>query len=697
MRSVKITAVVVAVAASAGAATLLWLRAYEWGPPVDPVHALAFVAALTVAARLVLDVRVRDETMSISLFEAVLVPALVAFPAPVVVALAVASQAISEGWQRVPPLKASFNVAQWALAAAAGSLVFRAAGGTGSLSGRTFAAAAAALTTMAFLNTTLFTIVVSIARGDSMRRVAATHAPANLLAWSVNGAFGALFLAAHIAYNATIVLFAVPLVALHTGLRGYAGAVADRRRLHGLHRATAALATPMNPLDGMQRFLDEARVTFRAAWVELTVAFPDGIRVYRSGDSGDGERLTSTVAVDATTTGALTVCDRVRTADGDHGDRTVLDAMARAAGSALQKALLLEQILDERHTLSDIVQHTSDGICTIDAGGIVRTWNPAFEAITGIGAVDAIGSRSLDGIDPRSESGARIPVEAWAEGAVGLPDMLEITDAGGHRRSLACSYTVVPGPDGRAATLIMVARDTTKAREVERMREDFVAAVSHELRTPLTPIKGFAETLLRHGETLPANSREEIARTIARQADRLERLITNLLEMTKVERGLRERPAGIVDVAAAAEKVVADFRLASSGRTIELHLPHRALAAGDSLWVEQVVSNLLSNALKYTPPATTISVVVEAAESGVALEVLDRGPGIPLPDHERVFERFRRLDDQTTRATGGAGIGLYIARRLARMMDGDLVVGPSEQGTRMILTLPAAHHLAVVG
>lgn len=694
-RSIRIAALVAGTAAAAAALTLIEAGARRL-PSVDPLHAGAFAVLLVAAAILVLDIRFRDQSMSLSLFESVLLPAIAIFSGPVVIVLTLIAHAIAEAWQRIPPLKAAFNVAQWSLAAIAGSTAFRLAGGTAAPSGRTFVALAAAATTMAVVNTVLFTTVVALAQRASPRRIVATHAPANLFSWTVNGLFGLLFFSAQAAHPAAVALFVVPLVALHIGLRGYAGAVAERRRLDGLHRAGQALSSPVNPLDGIEPFLDQVRICFGAAAAELMVAFDDGPRRYWSGPDKEaiGESLSAIVPVDGTTTGTLTVFDRVRIGDGD-GDRAVLADMARAAGAALHKAILLKRVLDERRTLADIVQNTSDGICTITESGVLQTWNPAFETITGLPAASMIGRRSAGAVHLRREDGTPVSLDSWNDGST-LPPILRVASAGGEDRTIACAYTVVPAGDDREATLIVVGRDTTAAREVEQMREDFVAAVSHELRTPLTPIKGFAETLLRRGGSLDDAARDDIARTIGRQADRLERLITNLLEMTKVERGMRARPESTVDVAAVVEHTAGEFRTAHPGCPLEVRT-EPAVARGDALWVEQVVANLLSNAVKYAPPSTPVRIVVESAGGEVTVEVADAGPGIAEADRERVFERFRRLDDDRTRATGGAGIGLYISRRLARMMEGDLIVADSDAGTRMILRLTNARRLAAVG
>ncbi|MGH2794318.1 MAG: sensor histidine kinase, partial [Actinomycetota bacterium] len=221
---------------------------------------------------------------------------------------------------------------------------------------------------------------------------------------------------------------------------------------------------------------------------------------------------------------------------------------------------------------------------------------------------------------------------------------------------------------------------------------------SHELRTPLTPIKGWAVTLLQLGDHLSQEQREEGVQAILRHSERLERLITNILEVSKVERGLSDRRDAIVDVLAVAEKTVGDFRAENGHREIVLRATgDRHLTRGDEVWVEQILSNLISNALKYSPADLPIEVSLARSEAAIEVGVTDRGPGIPESERERIFERFKRLGDHMTRSQGGTGLGLYIARQLARAIGGELAVrSTAGQGATFTLRLtPASEAIPV--
>jgi signal transduction histidine kinase len=244
----------------------------------------------------------------------------------------------------------------------------------------------------------------------------------------------------------------------------------------------------------------------------------------------------------------------------------------------------------------------------------------------------------------------------------------------------------------------MVVRDITKAHEVERLKDDFVATVSHELRTPLTPIKGFAATLVESGDILSSADRTIAARSILNQAGHLERLVVNLLEVARLERGtggdLRDEIVNIRDVA---ERVTADFRGTHPERAIVLEAPDDVRALGDELFIGQIISNLVSNAIKYTPTEEPIEIRMDDSDGGVILSVVDHGPGIPANEIERIFDRFHRLGNVLTRATGGTGLGLYIARQLAASVGGTLTAESTiGEGSTFTLRLRQARRLVAV-
>jgi len=699
---------------------------------------IPFLALLTTAEYLLVRVHYRGQVMAITLFEAALAPLVFSSPTILVIALVAIAETVTGLLRKNHPVKHAFNVAQFTSAAAVGSLLFNALRHGPAASPWNLFALALAMTTVAAINILTLSTVICLAEGIRFNAVLRKLAPAMLFSWTVNTAFGVLFAAAYGLSPWTMALFAIPMLLLYSAFKGHATALADRARLTGMHRATRALAGPVDPREAIPQFLDAVRECFDAADAELSLREGDVRVVHAVGREGvSSYRATIerwgndpfAVTLLATGQGAIINADDDCVAaallrqqgrrdcvaapliEGEHqlgilrvynfggpegfeqGGLAVLEALAGEAARAMVKSELLETILAERHKLAEIVGRTSDGILTVAADGTVRTWNTALERMTGYSAAEMVGSARLTDLLLRDAADEHVPLSRWAELGESFPSDVQISPRSGETRWLSCSYTQVADSEGAPSTLIVVARDATEAREVERLKDDFVATVSHELRTPLTPIKGWAATMLQLGDRLEYSQREEGVKAILRHAERLEQLITNILEVTKIERGLLDRRDTMVEVPCVVSKVVTDFQASHPGRAIRLEVRGGELRThGNELWTEQIVTNLVSNALKYSPAGEPVDVVVSAGEGRIEVTVTDRGPGIPAHEAELIFERFKRLGDHMTRTTSGSGLGLYIARQLAHAVGGELsLTSGLRGGTTFSLTLPAAH------
>jgi PAS domain S-box-containing protein len=313
-----------------------------------------------------------------------------------------------------------------------------------------------------------------------------------------------------------------------------------------------------------------------------------------------------------------------------------------------------------------------------------------MESITGYSAEEMIDTRHFGLLRPRDGHDADIHILGWteryAESAI-APEM-QIVTVDGATVWLSCSYSRVPGKDGELDSLIIVARNITKARELELLKDDFIAVVSHELRTPLVPIKGWAQTLLTRGDRLTDDQRRTAVQSILTQAQRLEALVLNILESSRVEAGQAEA-LDIVDVASVAVHVVEDVLAARPDRVIRVQPPQvPCQVRGSTVWVDRALANLVANAVKYSPDDSPVDVVVAADSGSVVVSVTDRGPGISEEAQERIFERFERLEE--SRKQTGTGLGLYITRRLARAMGGEVTVSSLPgAGSTFVLTLPS--------
>jgi two-component system phosphate regulon sensor histidine kinase PhoR len=257
-------------------------------------------------------------------------------------------------------------------------------------------------------------------------------------------------------------------------------------------------------------------------------------------------------------------------------------------------------------------------------------------------------------------------------------------------RKIVMHAAAYPSAEHRAGT-VAVFHDVTELQRLEQVRRDFIANASHELRTPLTSIRGFADTLLSKDTT--EEERRTYLQVILRNSQRLTNLMEDLLELSRIEsRKVPMRPTE-VDVIRTGRILVADLepRLREARLRIEVRATGPGGAWADRRAVEQVIANLLDNAVKYTNPGGRIELSIAGEGEVVRVSVADTGIGIPEEDRGRIFERFYRVDKARSRALGGTGLGLSIVKHLVQAMGGDIwVESQVGKGTRFTFTLPAA-------
>lgn len=351
-----------------------------------------------------------------------------------------------------------------------------------------------------------------------------------------------------------------------------------------------------------------------------------------------------------------------------------LDSLA----SELQRRL--SQLEDERAETQTLIDSMVEGVIALTPAGGVRRANPAARRMFALPA------------DPRGiapEAVARRPqflsLVARALDGEAVPP-IELT-SDGH----ALLATGHPLPDGGA---VLVFLDVSELRRLEGVRRDFVANASHELKTPLTAIRGYSETLLE--DDLPAELRQKFVEIVWSNAQRLQRIVDDLLDLSRIESGgwaISPAPISVATVAAEAWSAQAERALEQTVRYIEDIAPDAALALADPAALHQIFTNLFSNAVRYTPAEGTVTVRTRrSADDGagtvVQVEVIDTGSGIPGAHLQRIFERFYRVDPARSREDGGTGLGLAIVRHLVEAHGGRIEAESAVgQGTTIRFTL----------
>jgi len=317
-----------------------------------------------------------------------------------------------------------------------------------------------------------------------------------------------------------------------------------------------------------------------------------------------------------------------------------------------------------------------DAAAVIDKDGAVRVANSAFETL-------APGGRA-SGLSP-------IEIMRSAELAEAVRRALE-----GHVRRLDFEapasrrvWRAHLSPLLRGEVLLLL-RDVTEAKRAEAIRRDFVANASHELRTPVAAIRGAAETLLG-GALSDPESAHHFVDMVARHAERLAGLTQDLLDLSRIESGQWTMVLDRVELSELAQGVLvlhAD-RAAQKGLRLVRDVPDGLAAYADPRALEQVLVNLVDNAVKYTPGGGTVTLRATREEDEVVITVADTGPGIDRHHLPRIFERFYRVDPGRGREQGGTGLGLAIVKHLTQAQGGEVGVDSGAGGTRFWVRLPA--------
>lgn len=375
-------------------------------------------------------------------------------------------------------------------------------------------------------------------------------------------------------------------------------------------------------------------------------------------------------------------------------------AVYLAARGARRTADLLSRVRVDRDRLTRVVDGTIDGIVLLDRDGTIQVWNAAMEELTGL-AADRVVSRPVSRVltdslrEGETEVVGRWLIDTAHQGAQHRALDARIRHVDGRAHEVRENHSLVFDDRGRCIGDVVVIRDVSRQRELERLRGDFVARVSHELRTPLTPIRGFASVLLRKGEQLDAASRQEALERIVERSDHLAAVVEDLLLVTRLDQHDLDDLVHPVPVSLELllERTIASFREREPGRTIAFSAsPGTGDALADPERTRQIVSALLDNASRYSPDDTPIEVTLEQTDDDICVRVTDSGPGIPREHRQTIFEQFHRLEDPLTMRTGGVGLGLFIGRRLAQAMHGNLDLEDSSPagGSTFVLRLPSA-------
>jgi two-component system, OmpR family, phosphate regulon sensor histidine kinase PhoR len=325
-----------------------------------------------------------------------------------------------------------------------------------------------------------------------------------------------------------------------------------------------------------------------------------------------------------------------------------------------------------------------EGLLLLDERGRIQLANRTFAALFGVTA-DIRGRTIIEALRLH-ELAALVSSLDTHKQVLGF----ELELPGVNERCLEINAAAIFNGHGRRHGTVLVFHDLTRLKQLESARQEFVANVSHELRTPLSLIKGYVETLLDGARNNP-DVATKFLQTIDRNAERLRLLIEDLLTVSELESGRVRLTLQPVALAPVVSKVLEDFKTRAGAKEVKLinQAPDLAVRA-DADRLEQVLGNLLDNAIKYGRAQGTVTVGGSAREGGqVEVFVQDDGPGIPPEALERVFERFYRVDKARSREQGGTGLGLAIVKHIVQSHGGRVwATSQVGHGARFYFTLP---------
>lgn len=375
-------------------------------------------------------------------------------------------------------------------------------------------------------------------------------------------------------------------------------------------------------------------------------------------------------------------------------DRALLASFANQAAIAVQNAQYYQQAVQEKQRLDALLDSTADGLLILNPDLKVERVNPAFLRMIGC-PIDRVLNHSHEDVIRWARKPVDLTLEDATAGGWPLTPHAHLYVEGDLRRAddqppipVGITYAPLMSSDNVLLNIVATVRDITRFRLADELKSTFISVISHELKTPVALIKGYVSTLRREDARWDANIVQESLEVIEEEADRLSRLIDNLLDASRLQSGGLPIKRSDVYLPELARRVAERMQTQTKDHTIVTSFPKDfPVIMADENRLQQVLTNLVSNAIKYAPGGE-IRIAGQIRPDLVIICVSDEGPGIAHHDIPHIFDRFYR-SPETSRRTKGAGLGLYLTRAIVEAHGGTIWVDPEiGKGARICFTLP---------